>query len=63
MREYGIDKRRFPVDAVVSLVMTFNEGVQLERTSGIRTGHAELLAMIDRWLSTMASKHQGRGTR
>jgi len=53
MREYGIDRRRFPVDAVVSLVMTFNEGIQLERLSGISTGHDELLAMIDRLLVSM----------
>lgn len=53
MREYGIDRRRFPVDAVVSLVMTFNEGIQLERMSGISTGHRELLAMIDRWLASL----------
>lgn len=63
MRDYGIDKRRFPVDAVVSLVMTFNEGVFLERMSGIDTGHTELLAMIDRWLSTLESKKQGRRSR
>ena len=50
MRAYGLDRRRFPVDAVVSLVMTFNEGIVLERMSGIETGHASLLAMIDRWL-------------
>jgi AcrR family transcriptional regulator len=50
MRTYGVDRRRFPVDAVVSLVMTFNEGIFLERMSGIDTGHAGLLAMIDRWL-------------
>jgi AcrR family transcriptional regulator len=53
MRAYGIDRRRFPVDAVVSLVMTFNEGIFLERMSGIDTGHAGLLAMIDRWLVAM----------
>src|SRR5438270_286129 len=37
MREYGIDRRRFPVEAVVSLVMTFNEGIFLDRMSGIDT--------------------------
>ena len=45
--------RRFPVEAVVSLVMTFNEGIFLERMSGIETGHAGLLAMIDRWVASM----------
>jgi TetR/AcrR family transcriptional regulator len=46
-REYGIP---MPLDALVSLVVTFNEGIILERLSGITTGHAELLAWIDGWL-------------
>jgi TetR/AcrR family transcriptional regulator len=45
---YGIE---MPLDALVSLVMTFNEGVILERLSGIETGHAELLEWIDAWLA------------
>jgi len=53
MRAYGIDRRRFPVEAVVSLVMTFNEGIMLERMSGIDTGQASLLAMIERWLVSL----------
>jgi AcrR family transcriptional regulator len=44
---YGIE---MPLDALVSLVMTFNEGVIVERLSGITTGHEELLAWIDGWL-------------
>ena len=53
MRAYGIDRRRFPVEAVVSLVMTFNEGIMLERVSGIDTGQASLLATIDRFLVSL----------
>ncbi len=45
---YGIE---MPLDALVSLVITFNEGIILERLSGIETGHAELLAWIDGWLA------------
>ena len=60
MRHYGIDRRRFPVDAVVSLVMTFNEGIQLERMSGISTGHDELIAMVDRLLASLEPKQGGR---
>src|SRR5918999_4608228 len=41
---YGID---MPLDALVSLVMTFNEGVIVERLSGIETGQQELLDWID----------------
>jgi AcrR family transcriptional regulator len=45
----GID---MPLDALVSLVMTFNQGVMLERLSGVTEGHQELLDWIDRWLSS-----------
>jgi hypothetical protein len=51
--EYGWDRRAFPVEAMVSLVMTFNQGIELERASGISEGHAELLKAVDRWLSRM----------
>jgi hypothetical protein len=45
---YGVD---MPLDALVSLVMTFNEGIMLERAQGITTGHGELLAWVDGWLA------------
>ena len=48
-RELGIE---MPLDALVSLVITFNLGVMVERLGGIDTGHAELLDWIDRWLSS-----------
>ncbi len=47
-RELGIP---VPLDALVSLVMTFNLGVIVERLGGITAGHDELLAWIDGWLS------------
>jgi AcrR family transcriptional regulator len=40
-----------PLDALVSLVITFNIGIMVERLGGIETGHAELLEWIDGWLS------------
>jgi AcrR family transcriptional regulator len=48
-RELEID---MPLDALVSLVMTFNLGIMVERLGGIDTGHAELLDWIDGWLSS-----------
>jgi len=45
--ELGID---MPLDALVSLVVTFNFGIMVERLSGISTGHAELLDWIDQFL-------------
>jgi hypothetical protein len=47
-RELGIE---LPLDALVSLVMTFNIGIMVERLGGIETGHANLLDWIDAWLS------------
>ena len=46
-RELGIE---MPLDALVSLVMTFNIGVIVERLGGIETGHHELLEWIDAFL-------------
>ena len=48
-RELGIP---IPLDALVSLVITFNVGIMVERLGGIDAGHAELLDWIDRWLSS-----------
>jgi AcrR family transcriptional regulator len=53
MDEYGLDRERFPLPAMVSLVMTFNEGIMVERLSGISTGHRELLEMVERWLESL----------
>lgn len=39
-----------PLEALVTLVYTFNEGIMLERLSGIENGHRELLDWIERWL-------------
>ena len=39
-----------PLEALVTLVYTFNEGIMLDRLSGIETGHRELLDWIDGWL-------------
>lgn len=48
--EYHIDSEQFPVEAIVALVTTFNQGLFLERLGGVTQGHTELLAMIDRLL-------------
>jgi AcrR family transcriptional regulator len=46
-RELGIE---MPLDALVSLVMTFNQGIMVERLGGIQTGHRTLLTWIDAYL-------------
>jgi hypothetical protein len=50
-RELGID---MPLDALVSLVVTFNFGMIVERLGGVDAGHHELLDWIDGWLSKSA---------
>jgi len=45
---YGI---QMPLDALVSLVITFNVGIIHERLAGIETGHAELIEWIEGWLA------------
>ena len=45
--QYGIE---MPLEVLVSLVITFNEGIMLERLSGVTEGHEELLEWIDAWL-------------
>ena len=45
--ELGLE---IPLEALVSLVVSFNLGIIVERLSGITTGHDELLGWIDRFL-------------
>ena len=45
--EYGLDREEVPVDVLVALVMTFQQGLHLQRLSGIADGHAALLAWMD----------------
>ncbi|MEO8322600.1 MAG: TetR/AcrR family transcriptional regulator [Actinomycetota bacterium] len=52
-RDYGIDTEAFPVPAIVSLVMTFNEGMILEGLSGVGEGQQPLLDAIDGWLQKL----------
>jgi AcrR family transcriptional regulator len=48
-RQLGIE---MPLAGLVSLVMTFNIGIIVERAGGVHTGHRELLDWIDGWLSS-----------
>ena len=48
-RELGI---ALPLEGLVSLVMTFNLGIIIERLGGIQTAHRDLLEWIERWISS-----------
>ena len=41
-----------PLEALVSLVMTFNLGIIIERLGGSETGHRELLDWIGQWVNS-----------
>jgi AcrR family transcriptional regulator len=56
-KRYGIE---MPLDALVSLVITFNEGIILERLSGLEAGHDALLEWIDGWMEAKEKQWQRR---
>lgn len=61
LANYHIDTERYPVEAIVALVITFQEGIFLERLGGITAGHSELLAMVDRLIERLEeAKADGR---
>jgi AcrR family transcriptional regulator len=51
--EYGVDREQFPLAGLVSMAMTFNEGIMVERLSGISDGHADLMEMVGRWVESL----------
>jgi AcrR family transcriptional regulator len=63
MRELGLESPEFSVEAIVALVVTFNEGIELERESDMDSGHRTLLDAIDAWLTRLdrATRTQRRG--
>jgi AcrR family transcriptional regulator len=56
MEQYGIVDGPLGLEAMVALVMTFNQGIHLERLSDVSQGHAALLRAIDRWLASLEAK-------
>lgn len=58
--EYGLTEQQLPLEAVVTLVMTFTQGLEVERLSGITTGHAELVEWLNNWILVL---EQGREVR
>jgi TetR/AcrR family transcriptional regulator len=59
LRSYGVGDT-FPIEAVVTLVMTMAQGYALERLAGIDTGHDAMLGWIEGWLGTLERKAGGR---
>jgi TetR/AcrR family transcriptional regulator len=53
IRRYGLDTAPFGAEEWITLIVAFNEGLILERLSGMTEGHEALLASIDHWLEGM----------
>jgi AcrR family transcriptional regulator len=60
--EYGLDRRHFPLEGVVSLVMTSQLGHMFESLSGTEEGHEALVAMMDAWLVELSRGSTRRKT-
>jgi AcrR family transcriptional regulator len=56
LKRYKLDDDGFSTEAWVTLIVTVNEGIILERLSGIDRGHRELLGAIDKWLAAKEKK-------
>ena len=56
LKRYKLEDGELSTDAWITLIVTVNEGIILERLSGIDRGHKELLAAIDRWLESKEKK-------
>lgn len=52
VERYRLGDSGFSTEAWVTLIVTVNEGIILERLSGVDRGHSELLAAVDRWLES-----------
>jgi hypothetical protein len=49
------------LEAVVSLVMTCNQAIEVERVSAIAAGHDALLPWIHDWLAALQRRRGVRG--
>jgi AcrR family transcriptional regulator len=52
LERYHLTDGPLSADDWVTLILTLNEGLILERLAGITRGHDQLLAAIDRWLES-----------
>ena len=61
LSRYDLDDGDLSTEAWITLIVTVNEGIILERLAGIQRGHEELLAGIDRWLESKEKKAIRKG--
>ena len=59
VQRYGLAGGPLSTEEWITLIVTMNEGIILERLSGITEGHEALLASIDRWLGALDRESRG----
>ena len=60
LARYRLDSGPLSADAWVTMIVALNEGIILERLSGISQGHDELLSGIDAWLGSLEENATAR---
>jgi AcrR family transcriptional regulator len=50
LKEYGISESEFPASGIAMLMVAISRNLVLEETLGISGGHAEILAIVERFL-------------
>lgn len=58
LSRYRLDESELSLDDWITLIVTMNEGIILERLVGIDRGHQQLLGAIDRWLTGLEGKRR-----
>ena len=56
LKAYGVDRKKYPAEAVSTLVRTFNLGLLVERLEDVTKGHSAMLKMIDSLLQRWESE-------
>jgi AcrR family transcriptional regulator len=63
LQGYGIDLEAFPPVAVIVLVNAISRVLAMERALGMSGGHAETMALVERYLARFEGAPPGRGER
>jgi AcrR family transcriptional regulator len=63
LARYRLDAAGMEPDEWVTLIVALNEGIILERLSGVTRGHDALLARIDAWLAGLETRAASRARR
>jgi len=61
-RTYGIDRDELPPTAALIVMSSIPRILLIEAALGVRTGHAETVALVERYLTRLEGQRQSRST-